>query len=163
MLRRGPILDKVILTITNFVAIIPLWYATCWVDMWLISAAAVSSILHHMAEVRYYEPALYRATPKQQWWLLQRDRIFAVAAILGLGSFNLLFNHYVLITTALVCLLIAEVVMYIPDDYLHFHSKRHIRVFSHSLWHILAEGVIAYLAVTHCKHEPRFYQYINLL
>jgi hypothetical protein len=163
MLRRGPILDKVILTITNFVAIIPFYYASSWFDMCLITAASVSSILYHMAEVRYYEPGLFRATPKQQWWLLQRDRVLAVTAILGLGSFNLLFNHYMLIFVALTCLLISDVVMYIPDDYLHFHTKRHIRVFSHSLWHILAEGVIAYLAVTHYKNETRLYQYINLV
>ena len=156
-----PIIDKLLLVITNFASIYPLLHCRSMRDVILIGMASIVSSLHHSAEERFYGPVLLAVTPEKQWWLLQADRFFAFLAIVGVGSWKLFYKEWFIIVMAFLAMLASDGVMYIPDSLIFHNNKRFMRVVLHSFWHLVAEGYIAYMAVTRYGGEPRLYSSIH--
>lgn len=148
-----PLLDKFILVVTNWVAIAPVLFANDWVDSLFIGAASFFSILHHSVEVIHYEPALVHVPKRTQWLLLQLDRFFATLATLALASQRQIEEQWFVIGSAFLAGFLSEQIM---RGVQHKSGERRLaRVVLHSYWHLMMEGYIAYMAVTHYRGEER--------
>lgn len=155
LLQRGR-LSKWTLTLSNLIALWPVFCSVHQSDALLLCLACCLSILHHAAEMRYYTPSLVWFSPRVRWWLLKGDQAGAVVAILGLGSIELLRRDSYIVAVALSFMLGSEIVMYIPTLPLEFQIE--VRTALHTTWHFLSLGLIAYLAVTTHAGEERLYQ-----
>jgi hypothetical protein len=128
-------------------------------DAILIGMAALASSIHHAAEKRFYGPVLLSMKPHKQWWFLQADRFFAFLAIMGVGSLKLLMEKWFLIGVVFLAMLLSDGVMYLPEWLVSHNHQRLARVMLHSFWHLVAEGYLAYQAVTRYGGEPRLYEF----
>lgn len=162
----SPVYDKLILTLSNLASLIPLVYFIqkgqeeqniIWRDMAILLLASFTSILHHAVEERYYSPSLFKVPKLVENLLLQLDRIFAISAILFLGSWRLFDENQFAVASALIAMILSEFVMYsLWDNYLSIEKRRFMRVILHIYWHLMAEGYIAFLAFSIYYHEVKF-------
>jgi hypothetical protein len=147
--------SKWILTLSNLLALWPIWCAVYWSDALLLGLACCCSVLHHAAEMRYYAPVLIYFSPRARWWLFRGDQLAAAVAILGLGSLALLRDRWLLVTAGAVFMLGSEAVMYLGPECEQWIVERTVL---HLPWHFLSLGPIAWLAVTVYAREERLYQ-----
>jgi hypothetical protein len=154
--------NKLFLTWSNLAAIPAILSSHYWSDSLLVTAAAIGSILHHGAEERYYGPVLWSFSPRQQWWLLQNDRFWAVMAILFVGRVGSLHEWPMLLLT-LVLGLASEAVMLYRPPFPPSYRRKNWHCFLHMGWHFLSLGYLAYRAVTLHHSQPTFFELLFLL
>lgn len=144
--------SKLLLALTNLVALLPIAYACHWSDKAVLAVAMLCSTAHHCVEQRYYGPPLIQASQRQQWWLLQADRTSALLAILWLGTWRQLREEWGMIAVALLLMLASEAVMFLG---LQPKTAIELRTTLHGTWHFAALCFLALSAVGKYAHEER--------
>lgn len=143
-----PIIDKIILTVTNFAAI-PAIVATVlnpqYLKTFTLFLASMTSTIHHANEIRFYSPALLNFSEITQFTLLQLDRLNAASSMITVCGPDYLAKHWLRVVILFAAMLMSDLVFYI--SFLSFDIKRFLRVVLHSYWHV---GIFyeAYVMVT---------------
>lgn len=153
-----PFASKLLLTLSNLVALYPFWKSTNRTDGVVLLYACVSSIVHHSVETRYYEPALWEWSERAAWWFLKNDQFGAVMAIFVLASWKLLQKEWFVVVMGFAFMFGSELVMYMP--FLTASKKVLLRTVLHVPWHFLSLGYMAYRAVTIYQKEERLYEWL---
>ena len=157
-LERLVRLSRLLLMASNLVVLLPIACAHHWSDALLLTLATTSASLVHPIREALYGAALPQTSERVQWWLSQADHAGAVLGILGLGSWALVRDNLFIVSSALALMLASQLVRRLGlEDELAIKLYTVLRC----TWHVLAEGLIAYMAVTLYADEARLARLIH--
>lgn len=142
-------LDKVVLTLTNLLAILPCIGALAKgkpVAAVVIFFSGLFSFVHHSIEERYDYPSLIKVdSPLKRQIMLHFDQAGALGAIVYFLSWKFIELHCPVIILLLCLMLLSEIVCLIPG--ISKNRSRFLRFALHTLWHIGA-FTMAFIAIT---------------
>ena len=133
-------MENIILTVTNFGAIIPTinyYNSGMYVKSFFILMSGLSSCMYHLIETKKHNmPGVSKYFDDNYWHhlFINFDRFFAVGSVI-LHLNSLIFNHTGLIFLALISVFMSEY----ASKYIYKHiniSEKNIHVFFHSIWHL---------------------------